>query len=344
MVVLKEWRELKDDFNDTLIVGNGGSMAVCSSFNYKDLYRYGCENRFVSETAQQIFNQFSKDDRDFERVLYRLWQTNFVNKALKVLDEELNKIDGAVADVRKALLHTVKGVHPLYKDIDLVKLMNIGSFAGKFSNVFSLNYDLTMHWAMTLSSKKSRVWFSDGFTIESKRKSAKKVKQKRFDELMPQRQSNNTKVFYPHGNLALYRNRLGAESRLVGESDGLLQALTRYWSKTGGPLFVCEGTTSKKQEAIQASQYLSFVFNKALPSSKDNITILGWGMGKQDSHILSQLALSNCKKIAVGVHTQNRIEKTIQNEIVRFSEALEPYVNLDNVTFFNSSGAGCWAN
>jgi hypothetical protein len=144
--------------------------------------------------------------------------------------------------------------------------------------------------------------------------------------------------------LALYKNTLNREARLVGEADGLLTALTDYWKKTGTPLFVSEGTSEKKIESIQSSKYLSTVYERYLPREKSDITIVGWGMGKQDAHILKKLQESKCPKYAVGIHTAKRATKTIKNEINRFNEALEPFIDLNSVIFFDSASVGCWVN
>lgn len=344
---LPKWLEIQQDYSDTLVVGNGGSMAICDSFGYKNLYDYGCNQNLVNASTQQIFNYLSSDSKDFERVLYRLWQLEKVNGILEIQDQD-KKIDNTISTVRKALLETVRGVHPRYESLDYSKLLHVGQFAGRYSTVISLNYDLTLHWALAAAKKMELLDHSDGFTNVSKR-SAKAspnqaVKQYHFDENRFNGSNIQTRVLYPHGNLALYKNRRNTESRLVGKSDRLLNALTGYWNNSGIPLFVSEGTTEDKILKIQQSKYLKAVYSEYLPKSKIDITIVGWGMGKQDAHILEKLTKSGCQKYAVGVHTAKRTPKTIQNEINRFTEALEPYINMNSVTFFDSSSPGCWAN
>lgn len=340
---LPKWQEIEQDFSDTLVIGNGCSMALCGAFGYKDLYKHGCKTFSISDQVQRIFAELSPEHNDFERVLYRLWQLNKVNKILDILDTE-NKVDLSIASVQEGLLLTVHGVHPSYKDLKSDSLRNVGKFASRFSNVFSLNYDLTLHWAITLFSNEGLGKFTDGFASPLSEKSTQKVRQQSFNENQLTFSPEKTRVLYPHGNLALYKNTLNREARLVGEADGLLSALTDYWKKTGTPLFVSEGTSEKKIESIQSSKYLSTVYERFLPQEKSNITIIGWGMGKQDAHILKKLKESNCKKYAVGIHTAKRATKTIQNEITRFTEALEPFIDLNSITFFNSSSPGCWAN
>ena len=37
-----QWADIEDAFNDTLIVGNGGSIAFFNKLDYKSLFTYGC--------------------------------------------------------------------------------------------------------------------------------------------------------------------------------------------------------------------------------------------------------------------------------------------------------------
>lgn len=344
---LPRWRDIEQDFSDTLIIGNGGSMAVCDSFGYKDLYKYGCRKSCITAAVQNIFTELSPEHKDFERVLYKLWQLAKVNGILEIQDEQ-KKIETTISDVKHALLETVKGVHPSYDAVDKKKLLNIGRFTTHFTNVFSLNYDLTLHWALDASKNEHSLYFSDGFThvVNRKKNTSLKrgIKQYSFDQKRFNATNINTRILYPHGNLSLYKAKSKTESRLVGQTDGLLAALTRYWNYSGAPLFISEGTSENKVQAIRASKYLSMVFDEYLPREKSNITIIGWGMGKQDTHILEKLKDSKCKKYAVGVYKGKRANKTIEKEITHFTEALEPFINLNMVTFFDSSSAGCWAN
>ncbi len=344
---LLQWNDISRDFSDTLIVGNGGSMAVCDSFGYSNLYKYGCNKAFITVPVQNIFTEISPEYKDFERVLYRLWQLAKVNEILEIQDQD-KKIDSTISNVRKALLETVRGVHPLYSSVDKQKLINIGRFASRYAKVFSLNYDLTLHWAITTAQKEGSGNFSDGFTNVAKRSakasSKQAIKQYRFDKKQFNETNIQTHIFYPHGNLALYKNRRNTESRLLGESDGLLAALTSYWNNAGIPLFVSEGTSESKILTIQASKYLRMVYEDYLPKPKSNITIIGWGMGKQDTHILQKLAFSNCQKAAVSIRKAGKSRKQLDKEKDGMSEMLSKYAGINQVVFFDSLSSGFWAN
>ena len=344
MVDLKEWRELHADYSDTLIVGNGGSVAVEPHFRYNSLYGHGCIHGLISVAAQQVFEQFTKDSRDFEGVLYRLWQADFINQKFELAKIESQKVRKAYTDVRRALINTVKGIHPDKVICDKQGLVQIGRFMAGFSTVFSLNYDLIIYWALLGNNQVNNRRFNDGFVSKNLHLSSKKLQKLFFNtQLSVEPEQGMTKVFYPHGNLALYQTKGSEESKLVADSDGLLNSITKRWRKNDGqPLFVCEGSATEKVAAISKSQYLSHVFQQALPSPKDSITIYGWSIGKQDSHILQQLALSKCSRAAVSVFAGDRTGEEIESEITRMRKMLKDYIGIESVVFFDAASAGCW--
>lgn len=175
MADIKTWREIQADYSDTLIVGNGGSVAVDPCFRYTNLYQQGCEHS-LSALPHRVFDQFAKNDRDFERVLYRLWQADYINQKFELAKIERDKVHNAYTDVRRALIDTVKDIHPDKAISDQQGLAHIGRY-GRFSTVFSLNYDLIVYWA-SLNARQANGWrFEDGFTIDKTRADPKLIKQ-----------------------------------------------------------------------------------------------------------------------------------------------------------------------
>jgi hypothetical protein len=343
---LQPWQHIKQDFSDTLIVGNGGSIALSPAFRYTDLYQNACKNKLVSEAAQQVFEQFSKANRDFERVLYSLWQADFVNQKLELAEDERKKVRKAYLEVRLALIKSVKEIHPDRTICTDERLSNIGRFMADFRTVFSLNYDLIVYWALLQANSNMAAQLRDGFSKISKRKYSSRIEKRLFDADFIQSSNNRTtKVFYPHGNLVLYQTSGGEESKLAANRDGLLNTITKYWRDNDGqPLFVCEGSAEAKVSTISQSKYLSSVFQQALPASRQSLTIYGWSIGEQDSHILKQLALSNCQIAAVSVFGDGKSEKQLAKEKDGMRDMLRTYAGINQVEFFDAQSAGCWAN
>lgn len=342
-----QWADIADGFNDTLIVGNGGSIAFNSKLNYKSLYAYGCKEKLISEPAQQVFQQFSKEQSDFERVLYRLWQADFINTKFEVGKDERQKVRKAYTDVRRALINTVRGVHP--DNADYVfdsKLLNIGRYLSRFSCVLSLNYDLIIYWALLEARSTRSGDFKDGWFRKPSHQPSSKVKQLLFaydDFVYPA--TGYTSVYYPHGNLALYQTKSGKESKLTSSGKSLLETITKFWADNDGqPLFVCEGSSEAKMMSISSSEYLSHVFQKVLPARKRSVTIYGWGLGKQDAHILGQLKKSGCAKAAVSIYLKDKTQAKIQKEIDEITTTLGDKADIADVVFFDASSPCCWIN
>jgi hypothetical protein len=343
---LKEWHEIKSEYTDTLIIGNGASAAISKYFQYNNLYEHGREHGHLNSSAQKVFDQFTKKSRDFEGVLYRLWQADFINQKFELVESERKKVRKAYTDVRRALINTVKEIHPSQAKCGEERLTNIGRFMAQFSTVFSLNYDLIIYWAL-LNAKKVNDWkYSDGFTEDPTHQSSKSIPKRLFDfQFSGEPKLGQTKIFYPHGNLALYQTKGGEESKLMDDTDGLLNSITKRWSDNDGqPIFVCEGSAEDKISTITKSPYLSHVFQQALPSSKESITIYGWSLGEQDSHILKQLALTGCKRAAVSIYSAEKSEQQLDKETDGMLEMLRTHAGINQVDFFNAKSVGCWAN
>jgi hypothetical protein len=93
--------------------------------------------------------------------------------------------------------------------------------------------------------------------------------------------------------LILAQDFSGQESKLHTNPHGdgnYLQQISQQWSSaTVTPVFVSEGTSKQKLNAIARSRYLDTVYREVLPEKKESIVIYGWSMGENDSHILDAL-------------------------------------------------------
>ncbi|WP_298944085.1 DUF4917 family protein [uncultured Psychromonas sp.] len=211
MIEIKQWEDIKAEFSDTLIVGNGGSIAISSDFSYNKLYQWGKNNRYIKENAQGIFEHFSADKRDFERVLYKLNQADYVNKKVKITDSECKKVRKAYTDVRRSLIDTVIGLHPeqasVEKDIHLIK-----QYLLNFKIIFSLNYDLLVYWAAQERIDVTDL-FLDGFSLKDNVKNSTSLL---FDETsFATIAGKNVQLYFPHGNLLLYNTKSDDEKKIT---------------------------------------------------------------------------------------------------------------------------------
>lgn len=322
-VEVHSWGDIEADFNDSLIVGNGGSISVSPGFSYRSLHDLASQDGRLSAAAVDVFDRFGTSD--FELVLRRLWQTTVVNQAFGLPD---GPVEEGYRQVRTALIETIRATHIGYAAA-LPSLTPIYRFMQRFHTVLSLNYDLLVYWAAMLGNDALGNWFKDGFQgpIFSH-------DWRRFRD--PYGAEGATLLFYPHGHLALARTARGNEIKIHAGNADLLQTIIDKWtSGTHVPLFVSEGITERKQQAIAESRYLRSVFNGPFDELGATAVIYGWGFGRHDAHILNALGRQPPQTVAVSVHAGD----------VAFALAARQQLEsagVETVVFFDAASPGCW--
>ncbi len=327
---IQAWSEIQDDFSDTLLLGNGASIAVHQGFRYDSLYQEAVKHNKLGDAAA-VFKAFGEEVHDFELVLRRLWYAKRVYEALELPAESIEKTDTAYAQVRNALIRIVQETHVSY-DAASVHFDPIARFVSRFRSVFSLNYDLVLYWALMYGRNENLLSVADCFHYD-----------RDFGSLVPDpsfsayRKDANTLCFYPHGNLVLARTIDELEVKMRAGAGKLLETVVDTWERgASAPLFVCDGTSEEKQRSIFGSTYLGRVYSRAFSEIQDNVVIYGWSMGKHDQHILDQVLLQKPRALAVSVRNKNA--GTIRRAVELFED------NVDRLVFFDSESPGAWNN
>ncbi|MBZ6668855.1 DUF4917 family protein, partial [Klebsiella michiganensis] len=251
-----------------------------------------------------------------------------VNRSLQIPD---NRTHQAYLRVRECLIQAVRDVHPEYEQVS-DQLPNMYQFLKRFDTVLSLNYDLLVYWTMTygLDIRDGHL-FKDCFRGN-----------RMFDDAWwrfrdPLFERTNTLVFYPHGSLALCRNVVEQEFKIHNAGEGLLEAILEQWrSEQVVPLFVSEGTMQQKVSSIQNSYYLSTVYREVLTSRRSTLTLLGWGLGEHDRHILKRMRGTGIQRVAVSVYRGNQVYCNYAYQVIQDDLGPVP------VDFFDSESPGCW--
>lgn len=329
-----DWNDLADDFKDTLLVGNGGSMAVDRCFSYGSLLERARVEALITTDIQKVFDYFKTED--FELVLRMIWNTYHVNRALGIEDEVTTK---AYHDVREALVRAVRSIHPPHDRV-VDDLDRISSFMARFREVVSLNYDLLIYWAMLRGNEHRGPWFKDCFVHGSFDSEWERLYEPWGDA------KGATLVFYPHGNLVLATGLERREFKITrtDEWQELLDRIVDEWESEGSvPLFVSEGDRTQKERAILRSEYLGTIYHRVLPACGPTVVIYGWGMGLQDTHIMRQFRRAGIKRFAVSVYTE-RDPDAVARECDSIERRLKGWVDGCSVSFFDSSSEGCWSN
>ncbi|WP_425299656.1 DUF4917 family protein [Providencia rettgeri] len=328
------WEEIESEFADgALLLGNGASMAVSGRFGYGSLIEHANNHGLMNDDVKRLFHFF--DTKDFELVLRLVWQATNINEALQIAD---TKTRNAYLHVRECLIKSVRDIHPQYQEVS-THMSKISSFVKKFKTVVSLNYDLILYWAIMYDHK---VHNSPNHRIKDCFVNLQFYEDWRLLRKPYGRTQNATLVFYPHGNLALCRDRVEAETKItvVNDNEDLLNAVLRSW-ETGEkvPLFVSEGTAKQKVNSIKSSNYLNTVYREVFTSLKSKLVIYGWDIGEHDLHILDRIKHSEIKMVAISVYDKN------QSYCNRVEQIIKDKLGTDIIIkFFDSQSPNCWNN
>ncbi|WP_407410399.1 DUF4917 family protein [Acinetobacter sp.] len=335
---IKNWGEIKDEYrNGSLIIGNGASVALHQKFRFDSLKHEAEELELFNDDIAKLFIEFSTSD--FELILRLVWHAKLVNNYLGISDL---KIDSAYENIKNALIQVVREVHCEHAQI-VDQLPNIYQFTKQFSTIVSLNYDLILYWIRMYGNdtniNNDGHIFKDCF-IDNGRFDHD---WKRFREPYGRNQRDITLTFYQHGNLSIFRDAKNVENKVQrDESNNLLQVITSQWGEEKIPLFVAEGTGTKKVESIKSSPYLSTIFYEVLPTlitKNKNLVIYGWGLGKQETHLIEQIFKQEIGgKVAISTHSKD------QNECHRIYQLIKKYSKEIEIEFFDSQSSGCWNN
>lgn len=314
---IKDWAEIKDNYeNGNLIIGNGASVALHQKFRFDSLKEEAEKLRLFNDDISKLFIEF--DTSDFELILRLVWHAKLINKHLGIVDQ---KLDSAYENIKQALIKVVKEVHCEHSDI-ADQLPQLYQFTKQFRTVVSLNYDLILYWILMYGNRNE-----DGHRFKDCFQGSGLFRNNWQDLRNPIRKEKEvTLSLYQHGNLSIFRDAKNTETKVQrGDFEGLLEVITSQWEDNKIPLFVAEGTGTKKLESIKSSSYLSTIFYEVLPdliTQKANLVIYGWSLGKQESHLVKQIFKNKQSgKVAISIFQNNqeechRIYRLIKNEKV----------------------------
>lgn len=325
-----EWQEIAENYyGGSLLLGNGASMSIDNRFGYTSLVDHARENGLFTQDIQQLFNFFNTTD--FELVLRLVWQASNINCALLIQD---NRTHAAYVRVRECLIESVRDVHPEYHEIS-EHIPTLYQFLKKFRTVISLNYDLILYWSIMYGfDVNDRHSLKDCFYYGQFHEDWSLLRKPIYGNV------STTLAFYPHGSLVLCRDNIETESKIKGNSDGLLEAILRAWqSEQVVPLFVSEGTSKQKINSIRSSSYLNTVYREVLTTLEPSLVIYGWGLWEQDIYILERIALSQVRSVAVSVYGNDQAYCNRVSHIIH--QILGTQVQ---VSFFLSNSSGVWNN
>lgn len=269
-----------------VLLGNGFSQAWNASiFNYASLFQVAS----FGDRDVQIRALFERlKTWDFESVMRTLLSAELVGEVHGFDESVIETIKSDQAILKEALLTAVSENHPrLPNEVTKVQYETVRKFLSRFSQIFTVNYDLLMYWARNQSLEPG--WITDdGF------RAARLWKGYGTDQA----------VYFLHGGLHLYEDPAGLRKHaytgevgggIVGQvRDNLNRQPPRF------PLFVAEPTHQKKKARIDRSPYLSYCL-RALTTVATPIFIVGHSMDQNDMHIFEAIRKSAVRQIFVSV-------------------------------------------
>lgn len=344
--MLEKYSELIDgmDFDEAaLIVGNGASISISNNFSYTNLFTKASEDRTFPTT---IFNKLNTNN--FEAVIYQLDIAQMINKAISTSSQQIAEHNQIIANtsikIRESLIQTIRSIHPELSYLNFFTLSNdnlikLFNFLTKFKYIINLNYDLLVYYILLHDTNK----FIDFFLPDGNRNN-----KLTFHESISGCQ-NNTKVYYPHGNILFGVNSNGEEEKICQQQGiSLLSTILSRWSHDIDfyPLFVCEGSSEEKLKSINNNYYLSYIYRNILPQLPKTIICYGWSLSENDEHILKQILKDSQRnlKFLISIHTDNKTALQVETECTNIKNRITNINSRAEVHFFDKSDEGCWLN
>lgn len=336
-----EFNELVTDQelgNATLILGNGASMAVSSSFSYTNLFGKACNDSILNQTSKNLFETLQTTD--FELVMNKLRQAYIINEVVQ-LDTD-NVALHTYDNIRQSLIKTIKEIHVQYADA-IFQIDNIRKFLEKFKTVISLNYDLLIYWAIMASNDRKPYKMKDCFTNHIDGNLGFEYDIEKLRE--PYNGGPDpTLVFYPHGNLILASNENNDELKIrINNNTNLFDAIGEKWKQKYVPLFVSEGSSEQKLKAIRRSTYLNFVYENVLSHLEPTVIIYGWKLAEQEQHLIKKIFSNNkISNVYISMYLGSNPEPI--DEQKRIASMLKRENRTMNIKFFDAASKNCWCN
>ena len=318
-----------------LLLGNGFSRA-CRD----DIFAYGAlfdraDFKKCSPNAREAFEVLKTTD--FEVVMRALRHTaallELYGNANPAVRKQLLKDADAL---REVLVNAIADSHPARPgDILPESYTRCRRFLARFGDVYTLNYDLLLYWAIMQEELEPELRFDDGFRTPDE--GAEPYVTWEVEK------TDKQNVFYLHGALHVFDAGHEVQKYTWVNTGIRLIDQVRDALKHGlYPLFVAEGESEKKLDRIKHSDFLARAY-RSFAKIGGLLVILGHSFAENDSHILQRIARGKVAKILVGVHGDP--ESAANRQLIRRARDLgvgRAEKRPLTVEFFDSATAEIW--
>lgn len=323
---LAKWEQHRDDFAGAdLLLGNGFSMNISSSFRYDSLFQVFLDN--CSPDEINLFTAFRTTN--FEAIQKDLQSAIQVNSFFGF---PTNPIKDAVDKLRDGLIQAIETSHPRAQNRNEQQLYNLLRHFVQFGDIFTLNYDLLLYHIIMLSVRYRPTDISG--TLRRYNDYFWQTAGPQHLEFMDfNRYKDHKHVYYLHGALFLFNDAQTVLKLKRTSDEELIDRVAEHIRRGMMPLFVSEGTWQDKLSVINRNQYLRFAYDN-LRKSNQPIVIYGASLSKDhDMHIVNAVNSRNAD-VAISIYAGSKNEEQIQAEMHDFCSKL-PYAN--RIVFFEST-------
>lgn len=321
-----------------LLLGNGFSRACRNDlFAYDALFAQAQDQ--LSPRAKKAFHALKTTD--FEVVMRALRQAVDLVQVYAPTNPKLAKqLEEDVDKLRDALAQAIASSHPdrpnKIKDAEFAACR---AFLSHFDNIYTLNYDLLLYWALMHSDGDDlNIVCNDGFHQPEDGPEDYVV--------WEVGDAGSQNVFYLHGALHVFD--AGAEVQKYtwcNTGIALVEQIREALSENRYPIYVTEGISESKMRRIQHSAFLSRAF-RSFAHIGGSLFVYGHSLANSDEHVLRLIERGTIKTVYVSIYGDPN-SKDNQRIITRaqgFKSGRDHSGrrNKLDVAFFDAASAEAW--
>lgn len=307
----------------SILIANGFSQAWNARiFNYANIL----DAASFGDRDNQIKALFELSKTyDFETIMGQLVSAQIVLESYGGDAALIQQIKDDQEILKASLVTAIADTHPRVPgDVTDVQFIKVRNFLSTFKNIYSLNYDLLLYWAINkfnLAPIRYRV--DDGF---------------RYPTIW-NASGTNQNLFFLHGGLHIFDEKLGIRKHACTE-DGLtiIEQVRSNLDRHKFPLFVSEPTADKKKAKIEHNPYLYKAYTK-LGELSGILFIHGHSMDENDKHIFDQIIASNVTKVYVSIFGD---ENSDENKKTKANAMAYIQNSRISVEFYQAETAPIW--
>jgi hypothetical protein len=321
-----------------LLLGNGFSISCRPDmFTYGQLFDRADFSKL--KRARRTFDVL--DTRNFELVIRALRSYERLANVYTPgdVDAKAAAAEDAAA-LREVLVTAVARSHPDRPHvISSAEYLACRAFLRGFKSINTVNYDLLPYWALMQDELgDEKIPCDDGFRKPAVDPDAEYVS---WD---PDNSKAQT-VRYLHGALHLFDTGVEMQKYTwINTQVPLIEQIREALENEYYPVFVSEGTSSEKIEAIRHNDYLSKMY-RGFTEIQGDLIVFGHSLDMSDDHIFTQRIGLHGKTSRLYVSIHGDPASTANKEIVKTASGLALLRNAKHpleVRFFDADSASVW--